>query len=263
MRVLFIGDIIGEPGRNIIYNHLKEFKESEKIDFTIANAENLAGGFGVTENTVNSILEAGVDFCTSGNHIWDRKEALNFIEHSQFLIRPANYPPTAPGRGYYIYEKSADIKIGIMNLSGCTFMTPLENPFLLADKIVKQIKNETNVIILDFHAEATSEKVAMGWLLDGRVSAVLGTHTHVQTADEKILPGKTAFITDVGMTGGHDSIIGVEKEAVISFFMTSIPSRFTPSKSDPRMSYVIIDIDIETGLANSIERGQLIVQESS
>ena len=262
MRVLFIGDIVGKPGRSILHEKLIEFKKAEKIDFIIANAENLAGGFGITKKTYRSIIEAGVDFCTSGNHIWDRKEIIEFIDDVGDIIRPANYHAEAPGKGYRIITASSGEKIGILNLSGRIFMEPLDNPFLLADAIIPLIKEETNAIIVDFHAEATSEKIAFGRYLEGRVSAVIGTHTHVQTADECILPGGTAYITDVGMTGAHDSIIGVEKESVIVRFTKMMPSRLTPAKKDVRMSYVIIDLDTETGISKSITRGQLLLVEA-
>lgn len=257
MRILFIGDIVGKPGRTILYEQLKSFKEKNDIQVAIANAENLSSGFGVTEKNLKSIFEAGVDYCTSGNHIWDNKEIYQFIDDEKKLLRPANYPDTCPGRGWAVYNLPKNINIGIMNLSGRTFMPPLDNPFPMADKIIEEIKQKTPIILVDFHCEATSEKVAMGYYLDGRVTAVLGTHTHIQTADDRILPKGTAFISDVGMTGGQDSILGVEKDAVLSRFMTMMPSRLTPSWSDVRMSYVIVEADEKTGLAKSIERNQL------
>lgn len=258
MKVLFIGDIVGKPGRTVIYEQLKEFKRKNNIDVAIANVENLSSGFGVTEKNLLSIFEAGVNFCTSGNHIWDNKEIYHFIDKEQKILRPANYPETCPGRGFAVY--TLDItgeKIGIINLSGRTFMPPLDNPFPMANKLIDSIKLETMTIIMDFHCEATSEKVAMGYYLSGKVTAVLGTHTHIQTADEKILEGGTAYITDVGMTGGQDSILGVEKEAVIKRFTTLMPARLLPSWDDIRMSYVIVESDDKTGKAISIKRGQL------
>lgn len=257
MKILFIGDIVGKPGRTIIYEKLKDFKKQNDIQVAIANVENLSSGFGITEKNLKSLFEAGVDYCTSGNHVWDNREVFQFIEEEKRLLRPANYPHTCPGRGSAVYSVQNSSKIGIMNLSGRTFMPPLDNPFPLADRLIDEIKPQTNIIILDFHCEATSEKVAMGYYLDGRITAVLGTHTHIQTADERILSAGTAFISDVGMTGGQDSILGVEKEAVLSRFTTLMPSRLTPAWGDIRMSYVILEADETTGLAKSIQRGQL------
>jgi metallophosphoesterase (TIGR00282 family) len=257
LKILFIGDIVGRPGRTIIYEKLKDFKIRNDIHITIANVENLSSGFGITEKNLKSLYEAGVDYCTSGNHVWDNREVFQFIEEEKRLLRPANYPATCPGRGSAVYSVQSCGKIGIMNLSGRTFMPPLDNPFPLADKLIEEIKSQTNIIILDFHCEATSEKVAMGYYLDGRITAVLGTHTHIQTADERILSAGTAFICDVGMTGGQDSILGVEKDAVLSRFTTLMPSRLTPAWGDIRMSYVIVEADEKTGLAKSIQRGQL------
>ncbi|MBN2134699.1 MAG: TIGR00282 family metallophosphoesterase [Acidobacteria bacterium] len=256
MRILFIGDIIGRPGRSIVKSRLTEFKNKEHIDFTIANAENLASGFGVTRKTLDELFHSGVDFCTSGNHIWDRKEVLQFIDDEPRLIRPANYPRSVPGHGWTVTE-TEDYRIGIMNLSGRVFMEPLDNPFLIFDEIIDDVRSKTSIILLDFHAEATSEKIAFGYYVDGRVSAMVGTHTHVQTADECILPGGTAYITDVGMTGGHDSVIGVHKEPIISRFLSMTPSKFAPAEEDLRISYVIIDVDPSTGKAQSITRGQI------
>ncbi len=257
MRILFIGDVIGHPGRKILRDRLTSLKESRNIDFTIANAENLAHGFGVTPKVFNDLINCGVDFCTSGNHIWDRKEVLPLLEEETRIIRPANYPEGTPGRGYMVYETENALKIGILNLSGRTFMDPVDNPFIVADDYIEEIKRETPIIFVDFHAEATSEKIAFGWHLDGRVSALVGTHTHVQTADERILPGGTAYITDVGMTGGHDSVIGAQKEAILARFRTLLPHKFSPADKDTRCSFVVVDIDDSTGKAVSIERGQV------
>lgn len=257
MKILFIGDIVGRPGRTVIYEKLKAFQRDNEIDVTIANVENLSSGFGVTAKNLSSLFDAGVNFCTSGNHIWDNKEVYEFIGDEKRLLRPANYPENCPGKGYDVFNLNSGKKIGLMNLSGRTFMPPLDNPFPMADKILEEIKQKTNMIVLDFHCEATSEKVAMGYYLAGKVTAVLGTHTHIQTADEKIIEGGTAYITDVGMTGGQDSILGVEKDAVLHRFTTMMPSRLTPSWNDIRISYVIVEADDETGKAISILRGQL------
>jgi metallophosphoesterase (TIGR00282 family) len=257
LKILFIGDVVGRPGRTVIYEKLKEFKIKNGINVAIANVENLSSGFGVTEKNLTSLFDAGVNFCTSGNHVWDNKEIYHFIDKEERLLRPANYPDTCPGRGSAVYTIDTTKNIGIINLSGRTFMPPLDNPFPMADRLIETIKPQARTIIVDFHCEATSEKVAMGYYLSGRVTAVFGTHTHIQTADEKILEGGTAYITDAGMTGGQDSILGVEKEAVLKRFTTLMPSRLIPSWDDIRMSYVIVESDDETGKAVSIRRGQL------
>lgn len=256
MRILFIGDVIGKPGRKILSQCLNELKVEERIDFTIANAENLAHGFGVTRTVFQELMETGVDFCTSGNHIWDRKEIYSFIDDEPALIRPANYPPGSPGRGFAVISPESLPEIGIVNLAGRVFMEPLDNPFLVITPILEEISKRTKIIFIDFHAEATSEKIAFGHFMDGKASAVIGTHTHVQTGDESILPGGTAYITDVGMTGGHDSVIGVTKEPIIERFLLLQPRRFEPSIKDLRISYVVVEIDIVSSKAVSISRGQ-------
>ncbi|HQE67654.1 MAG TPA: TIGR00282 family metallophosphoesterase, partial [Bacillota bacterium] len=219
MNILFIGDVVGRPGRNYLCTNLKRLVEENNIDFVIINGENSAGGVGITRSTYDELLGMGADIITLGNHSWAKKEVLEFIEDAERLIRPANYPEGTPGKGFRIAEKAGK-RIAVINLSGRVFMDCIDCPFKAADKILNELKNEADVIIVDFHAEATSEKLAMGWYLDGRVHAVLGTHTHVQTSDERILPGGTAYITDVGMTGPIDSILGVEKETVIRKFIT-------------------------------------------
>ncbi|HQI16508.1 MAG TPA: TIGR00282 family metallophosphoesterase, partial [Bacillota bacterium] len=225
MNILFIGDVVGRPGRNYLCTNLKRLVEENNIDFVIINGENSAGGVGITRSTYDELLGMGADIITLGNHSWAKKEVLEFIEDAERLIRPANYPEGTPGKGFRIAEKAGK-RIAVINLSGRVFMDCIDCPFKAADKILNELKNEADVIIVDFHAEATSEKLAMGWYLDGRVHAVLGTHTHVQTSDERILPGGTAYITDVGMTGPIDSILGVEKETVIRKFITGMPARF-------------------------------------
>lgn len=257
MKVLFIGDIVGEPGRKALRNGLPSLIDKLKIDFVIANAENAAGGFGITKSICEEIFSVGVNILTSGNHIWDKKEAIQYIMEEKRLLRPANYPDEAPGYGSIIAETPAGEKIAVLNLSGRVFMNQLDCPFKTAKTVLHRIKEETRVVIVDFHAEATSEKAAIGWFLDGEVSAVIGTHTHVQTADEKILPEGTAFITDVGMTGPVNSIIGVKKEMVISKFLTQVPVRFETAKGLSMLSCVVLEIDSETGKAASIERMQL------
>jgi len=258
MRVLFIGDIVGKPGRRALRQSLPGLINKLKIDFVIANVENAAGGFGITESVGREILSQGVNVMTSGNHIWDKKEVLSYMPKEDRLLRPANYPEGVPGNGYItISAGNNNSKISILNLSGRVFMTSIDCPFRTAERIIPFLKKETRIIIVDFHAEATSEKLAMGWFLDGKVSAVIGTHTHVQTADERILPNGTAYITDVGMTGPLNSIIGVKRERIINKFLTQIPTRFETASGEVMLCSVILDIDPETGLANSIQRLQI------
>ena len=257
MKVLFIGDIIGKPGRKAIRKGLPDLVNKLKIDFVIANAENAAGGFGITKAIGEELLSIGIDVLTSGNHIWDKKEAVSYISKENRLLRPANYPLEVPGAGSIVMKTSEGVKIGILNLAGRVFMSPLDCPFQVAKKELPLLKEETDIVIVDFHAEATSEKSAIGWFLDGEVSAVIGTHTHVQTADEKILPKGTAFITDVGMTGPANSIIGVKKEQIINKFLTHIPVRFETAKGESILSSVILEINAKTGMSTSIQRLQL------
>jgi metallophosphoesterase (TIGR00282 family) len=260
MKVLFIGDIIGKPGRKAVKEGLPDLISKLKIDFVIANAENAAGGFGVTKSIGEEIFSLGVDVLTSGNHVWDKKEAVTYIVKENRLLRPANYPAGVPGFGAIVMKAASGEKIGILNLSGRVFMNPLDCPFKTAQKELPMLKEQANVIIVDFHAEATSEKSAMGWFLDGEVSAVVGTHTHVQTADEKILPKGTAFISDVGMTGPVDSIIGVKKEQIINKFLTNIPVRFETAKGEALLSCVVLEINAKTGVSTSIQRLQVSFQ---
>jgi metallophosphoesterase (TIGR00282 family) len=257
MKILFIGDIVGEPGRKALKRGLLPLIDKLKIDFVIANAENAAGGFGVTRQVCDEIFEAGVNILTSGNHIWDKKEAIQYIREEKRLLRPANYPEEAPGYGSVVAETPAGEKIAVLNLAGRVFMIQLDCPFKTAKSLLPKLKEEAKVVIVDIHAEATSEKAAIAWFLDGEVSAVVGTHTHVQTADERILPEGTAFITDVGMTGPVNSIIGVKKEMIINKFLTQVPVRFETAKGLTMLSSVLLDIDAETGKAASIERIRL------
>jgi hypothetical protein len=261
VRILFIGDIVGRPGRDLVERGLTALVHHHGVDLVVANAENAAGGFGVTRETGEALLDAGVDVMTSGNHIWDKKEALTYIGTESRLIRPANYPAGAPGRGSYVARTAAGRPVGIINVMGRVFMPILDDPFAVVVREIEALSGQTRVMLVDFHAEATSEKLAMAWHLDGRVTAVVGTHTHVQTADARILPGGTAAITDVGMTGPHDSIIGVEKDAALSRFLTGMPSRFETATGNPRLNAVVIEADEATGRSHSIERLDLSLAE--
>lgn len=254
MKVLFIGDIVGSPGRKALKDGLPDLVSKLKIDFVIANAENAAGGFGITESIGEELFSLGIHVLTSGNHIWDKKEAVTYIVKENRLLRPANYPPDVPGFGSIVLNTHSGDKIAVLNLSGRVFMSQMDCPFRKAQEEIAVLKKQTKTIIVDFHAEATSEKSAIGWFLDGEVSAVIGTHTHVQTADEKILPRGTAFITDVGMTGPSDSIIGVKKEQIIQKFLTQIPVRFETAKGETMLSCAVLDVNPKTGLSTSIQR---------
>jgi len=254
LRILMIGDVVGRPGRECVRDMLPRIKENYKIDFTIANGENLAGGIGFNEKTAGELFTYGVDVLTMGNHVWDKKESLKYLAGEKRIVRPLNYPEGAPGSGSAVY-KCQGKSIAVLNISGRVFLPPLDCPFRLAAAEVERLRLNTPVLVVDFHAEATSEKIAMGRYLDGSVSAVFGTHTHVQTADERILSGGTAYITDVGMTGPYESILGVQPEAVIEKFLTQLPVRFEVAKSPvSQFNGVIVEIDTETGLALSIQR---------
>src|SRR5580658_9826759 len=261
MRILFIGDIVGRPGRELVKRGLAAIIEHHAIDFVVANAENAAAGFGITREFGDHLLEWGVDVMTSGNHIWDRKEALNYIGTEPRLLRPANYPAGVPGNGSYMARTRQGETIGVINIMGRVFMLNIDDPFAVVAREIDAMRQRTRTIFVDFHAEATSEKIAMGWHLDGRVSAVVGTHTHVQTADDRILPKGTAYLTDVGMTGPHDSIIGVEIEAALSRFLTALPAKFETATANPRLHAVIIETDALTGRATDIERLSLGVDD--
>jgi 2',3'-cyclic-nucleotide 2'-phosphodiesterase len=261
MRLLFIGDIFAKPGRDIVRRALPALVEQRDIDFVIANVENSASGFGVTGDIAETILGYGVDVMTSGNHIWDKKEVLEYIPRQPKLLRPANFPAGAPGRGSYLGRTRTGEPIGIVNVMGRVFMTPIDDPFAVAAREIEALRAKTRVIVVDFHAEATSEKIAMAWHLDGRATAVLGTHTHVQTADERLLPKGTACMTDVGMTGPHDSIIGVTVEAAMSRFLTGMPAKFEAATGVARLNAVIITADPATGKATAIERVNLSSDE--
>ena len=254
MRLLFIGDIVGRPGRDLVRQGLAGLVEYHSIDFVIANAENAAAGAGITREIGDELLEVGVDVMTSGNHIWDKKEAFSYIGAEPRLLRPANYPTGAAGNGSYLARTRDGISVGVVNVMGRVFMPPLDDPFAVVLREIEALRQRTRIVFVDFHAEATSEKIAMGWHLDGKVTAVVGTHTHVQTADDRILPKGTAYLTDVGMTGPHDSIIGVEVEPSLSRFVTGLPSRFDVATGNPRLNAVLVDADERTGRATDIER---------
>lgn len=254
MRILFIADIFGKPGREIVRHAVPVLVERRDIDFVIANVENAAAGFGITGDIADTILSCGVDAMTTGNHVWDKKEILDYIPRQPKLLRPVNFPAGVPGRGSLLARTRTGEPIGVINVMGRIFMNPLDDPFAGAVREIEALRARTRIIIVDFHAEATSEKVAMAWHLDGRATAVFGTHTHVQTADERILPGGTAAMTDVGMTGPHDSIIGVTVEAALSRFVTAMPSRFEAATGPGRLNAVIVTADPATGKATAVER---------
>jgi len=256
MRVLFIGDIFGHPGRRIVKELLPALVGEYGPDLVLANAENAAAGFGITPPLVEELLDLGIAVLTSGNHIWDKKEIYAYLnEHSDGrLLRPANFPHGTPGHGLYLGKTRSGFGYAVLNLQGRVFMSPIDCPFRTADEQLGQIPAEVKLRIVDMHAEATSEKVSMGWYLDGRVTAVLGTHTHIPTADETILPGGAAYITDLGMTGPYDSVIGVDKQTVIQKFLNQLPARFEVAKGDVRLHAVLIEADPLTGHALSIQR---------
>jgi metallophosphoesterase (TIGR00282 family) len=261
MRILFIGDIVGRPGRELVRRGLGAIVDHHAVDFVIANAENAAAGFGVTREIGDHLLEWGVDVMTSGNHIWDKKEALDYIGTEPRLLRPANYPAGVPGNGSYLARTRGGETIGVINIMGRVFMLNIDDPFAVVVREIEAMRQRTRTIFVDFHAEATSEKIAMGWHLDGRVSAVIGMHTHVQTADERILPKGTAYLTDVGMTGPHDSIIGVEIEPSLGRFLNALPAKFETATANPRLHAVIVETDAQTGRATDVERLSLGVDD--
>ncbi len=261
IRLLFIGDIVGKPGRELTRRAIPPLIDRYSLDLVIANVENAAGGFGITRKIGESIREYGVDVMTSGNHIWDKKEVIDYIPTQPRLIRPANYPKGVPGHGHYEATTALGDMVTVINIMGQVFMANLDNPFRIVLETIEKLRNRTPIILVDFHAETTSEKIAMGWYLNGKVTAVVGTHTHVQTADNRVLSDGTAYITDVGMTGPHDSVIGVEKQAALSRFLNGMPARFETATGDPRLNGVVITADSTTGLATDIERISLSVQE--
>ena len=254
MNILVIGDVVGRPGRDMVRDHVDLLRRDRKIDLIIANVENAAAGFGLTPLIAEDFFSWGVDVLTSGNHIYDKKEIIEYIARTARLLRPANYPPQSPGSGLFIGKTSKGIPYAVINLQGRIFMPPSDCPFQTAQNTLEKIPDDVKVRLVDMHGEATSEKQAMGWYLDGRVSAVVGTHTHVPTADERILPRGTAFLCDIGMTGPYDSVIGVDKNQIIQKFFDQMPRRFETATGDPRLSAVLIEVDELMGRARSIER---------
>jgi 2',3'-cyclic-nucleotide 2'-phosphodiesterase len=256
MNILFIGDIFGSPGRRIVADHLRDILETNRIDLAIANAENAAGGFGITPAIAEDLFALGLDVLTSGNHIWDKREVFDYLDRQPRLVRPANYP-AGPGKGVYVVRTKSGIECAVINLQGRVYMPNTDCPFRKADQILEELDPAIKVKFVDFHAEVTSEKIAMGWHLDGRVSAVVGTHTHVATADTRVMPGGTAYQTDCGMTGPYDSVIGVQTDIVLQRFLTALPVRMEAAKSNPELHAVIVDVDESTGRARAIRRHAL------
>ena len=254
MKILLIGDIVGRPGRVAIERFVIPLRDEHAIDLVIANCENAAGGAGITPSTADELFRAGVDVLTSGNHVWRKKEVYELLKLDHRVLRPANYSQDAPGSGSVVVEAANGVKVGVLNLMGRVFMEPLDCPFRTAEREIARLTLVTPVIIVDMHAEATSEKVALGWFLDGRVSCVFGTHTHIPTADERILPKGTAFLTDVGMTGPYDSVIGRRVDQILPRFLTGIPSHSDVAEDNVQLRGLIVDVDPATGKAKSIER---------
>ena len=253
MRILFIGDIVGSPGRRIVHDRLTDIVEQREIDLVIANGENAASGFGITPRIVEDLLGAGVEVLTGGNHSWDRREILEHIPHQPRLLRPANFPEGNPGGGVYVGTAKNGVQYTVLNLQGRVFMAAIDDPFRTADRELAKVPSNAAVVLVDMHAETTSEKIAMGWYLDGQVTAVVGTHTHVTTADERVLPKGTAYITDVGMTGPHAGVIGMDREAILKRFLDAMPAKFDVAAGDVQMNAVLIETD-EEGPRNSAGR---------
>jgi metallophosphoesterase (TIGR00282 family) len=243
MRVLFIGDIVGAPGRQIVHDRLADVVAQQKIDLVIANGENSASGFGITPRLAEELLRSGIDVLTGGNHSWDRKEIMEFIPHEPRLLRPANFPEGAPGSGVYVGTAKNGVKYAVLNLQGRVFLPAIDDPFRKADSELLKLPSDVAFVLVDMHAETTSEKIALGWYLDGRVTAVVGTHTHVATADEHVLPEGTAFITDVGMTGPHGGVIGMDRQGIVRKFLDGLPARFEVASGDVQLNAVLIETD--------------------
>jgi hypothetical protein len=260
LKLLFVGDVVGKPGRQALRLRAQELARSEDAELLVANCENASGGIGVDPGTARELLAMGIDVLTSGNHVWHKKEIYEYIESSDRLLRPANFPPGVPGRGWSIYTTARGNPVAVINLIGRVFMGPADCPFRTVDEILKRIDDRARVILVDMHAEATSEKVAMGRYLDGRVSAVVGSHTHVQTADETVLPGGTAHITDTGMCGPSDSVIGMRTEQVLKRFLDQLPAHFEVGRGAPLLQAVVIDVDEATGKARGIRRIRELVE---
>ena len=254
MKLLFIGDIFGHAGRRIVADHLSDIRTTHAIDVVIANVENSAAGFGITPAVADELFRCGIDVMTSGNHIWDKRDIYEYFTRNPRLLRPANYPQGCPGAGIYIHETKTGGRCAVINLQGRVYMADTDCPFRKADELLAALPADVKVRFIDFHAEVTSEKMAMGWYLAGRVSALIGTHTHIPTADTRILPGGTAYQTDCGMTGPYDSVIGVEKETVLQKFLTAMPARMEPAKGSVEFHSVIVDVDDKTGKALTIKR---------
>jgi hypothetical protein len=260
LRILFVGDIFARAGRTIVHEQLPELQKQHGVDLTIANGENSAGGFGITPQIAEELFELGIDVITTGNHVWDKREIIEYMNSAngnegslaRRVLRPANYPAGTPGYGWYEGRTRSGVRYAVINLQGRVFMANNDDPFRVADELLA--KTTAKVVLVDFHAEATSEKVALGWYLEGRVTAVLGTHTHVPTADEHVLPGGTAVQTDVGMTGPYDGVIGVQKEQIVHRFLTNMPGRFEAATDDVRLCATLIDCDATTGRATAVER---------
>ncbi|NLS45575.1 MAG: TIGR00282 family metallophosphoesterase [Firmicutes bacterium] len=254
MHLLFIGDIVGRPGRRAVKTILPGLIDTYKPDAIIANGENAAGGLGLTKETAEELLDLGVTILTSGNHIWRKKEFYDFLQESTRVLRPANYPPGAPGKGATVIRLSNGIRLGVVNLIGRVFMSPVDCPFRVADSIISELSQKCDLIVVDFHAEATSEKIAMGWFLDGRVACIVGTHTHVQTADERIFPGGTGFISDLGMTGPINSVLGVKSDIIVERFLTGLPRQFQIASGPSELCGAVFSIGASTGKTKKIER---------
>jgi metallophosphoesterase (TIGR00282 family) len=254
MRVLFVGDIFGKPGRRALFENLQKIVQAQRIDFTVANVENAAGGFGLTPQIAEEFLAADIDVLTSGNHIWDKRAILPYLAQQPRLLRPHNYPQNTPGTGLFIGDSRCGVRLAVLSLQGRVYMPPIDCPFFIGAAAIDRARKQTNIILVDFHAEATSEKQAFAWYVDGRVSAVVGSHTHVQTADERVLPHGTAYITDLGMTGPYDSVIGSIPDLALERFLKQMPARLEPASGNPRFCGAVIDIDESSGLAHSISR---------
>ncbi|HZF08550.1 MAG TPA: TIGR00282 family metallophosphoesterase [Thermoanaerobaculia bacterium] len=254
MKLLFVGDIIGKPGRRVLRNLLPRLIDRHQVDYVVVNVENSAGGFGVTPEILTELDDLPIDCYTTGNHVWDKKEGVEILDREPRLLRPANYPEGNPGKGLHVGETAAGIQVATINLEGRVFMHSLESPFRVADRLLASLDPKVKVVLVDFHCEATSEKQALAFYLDGRVSAVLGTHTHVPTADERVLPQGTAMVTDVGMTGPYESIIGMRVDKVLKRFLLQTPSSFEVAKRDVRLAAAVVDVDEATGRARGIER---------
>ena len=253
MNILMVGDVYGEPGRQAIAKLLPRLRQEHAIDLAVVNVENAAGGFGVTASIARQILDAGADVMTSGNHIWDKREIVEYIAKENLLLRPANFPVGTPGVGH-VSLKCGPHKVAVLNLMGRVFMLPIDCPFRKADEVLPELRKDARIVLVDMHCEATSESLAMGWYLNGRVSAVVGTHRHVQTADERVLPGGTAYITDLGLTGPTDGVIGVDREQIIQRFLNQMPTRFETAKGPAALQGAVIVVDPDTGHASSIRR---------